>query len=552
MIVVIVRRQVLFWLPILVFLLVGAVLTFTAWLAGPAPPPRLGLAAPWPQLVSAIFPGARLGQIVLGEERELVRRLNQGELDYLLELGEPTPGLVSWHLGYLVPAVVVPFFDPRQDLDSAGLARLIHDQPAQILVALELALPGFPWWGQPVQYLPYQEVVESLTMGRGTLGIIPLQERRPAVRVLPMDGVDPRACAAEPSAYPLTRGLHLSRQPKGFFQRLRDWVQHRLKNPVNGLRELARCSAYAQPWAGEISLVAVGDIMLDRDVKKVGLEKGWEYIFAETAPTLRAADLSFANLESPVGDQGHFINMFQAPPEAVEGLAFAGLDVVSLANNHSLDYHHAGLLETMRLLREYGLDWVGAGRDLSEARRAVIREVKGVKVGFLAYTELWFVHAREPISWQATLEEPGVAPAELEMVVEDVQRLRSLVDVLVVSVHWGREYVHEPTEAQKELARAAAAAGADLILGHHPHVLQGLEFYADSVIAYSLGNFVFDLNLPSTWETMVLEFTLSAGGVRDLAIISAYISGVQPRLLQGAHREAVYQRIRHYSLQLAE
>jgi len=120
----------------------------------------------------------------------------------------------------------------------------------------------------------------------------------------------------------------------------------------------------------------------------------------ETAPFLRSADIAFANLESPIGDKGRFINMFQAPPEAVEGLAFAGFDVVSLANNHALDYHIDGMLETMRLLREYGIAYIGAGRDIQEARSPLIMEVKGVKVGFLSYTEMWFVHAREPISWR--------------------------------------------------------------------------------------------------------------------------------------------------------
>ena len=112
--------------------------------------------------------------------------------------------------------------------------------------------------------------------------------------------------------------------------------------------------------------------------------------------------------------------MFQAPPEAVEGLAFAGFDVVSLANNHALDYHIDGMLETMRLLREYGIAYIGAGRDIQEARSPLIMEVKGVKVGFLSYTEMWFVHAREPISWRATATEPGVAPAELDSIVEDI------------------------------------------------------------------------------------------------------------------------------------
>ena len=550
MFVVIVRKRALFWVPILVFLTLGAVLTILAWLIGPAPAPRLGLASAFPHLARGLFPGYQFGEVILDEPSRLLEKLSRSELDYLLELGRPTEGLVSWPVGYLVPAVVVPFFDSRQMLDLQSLQQAILSTPEEVLVAQELAVPGYPWWDAPVRYLESGEIAEELREGRGGFGIILLQERKPAVRVLPLEGVDPRDCAAHPLAYPLTRTIYLSQRPKGLAGQLRDWVQNRLQSPVNAFRLLALGTPYAQPWAGEIRLVAVGDIMLDRDVKKAGLSNGWEYMFAETASFLRGADVSFANLESPLGDRGRFINMFQAPPEAVEGLAFAGLDVVSLANNHALDYHHEGLLETMRLLREYGIDWVGAGRNLQKARAPLIREVGGVSIGFLAYTEMWFVYSREPISWRATAEEPGVAPAELDQIVEDVQKLRELVDVVVVSMHWGKEYVHEPTPEQMRLARAAADAGADLIVGHHPHVLQGLEFYNQSVIAYSLGNFVFDLNLPSTWETMLLEFTLSEQGVRDLAILPARIFGVQPRILDGAPREAAYQRIRQYSLNL--
>ena len=282
----------------------------------------------------------------------------------------------------------------------------------------------------------------------------------------------------------------------------------------------------------------------------MGLQKGWEHIFEEVAPRIREADLAFANLESPIGDKGHFINMFQAPPEAIKGVVYAGFDVVSLANNHALDYHHAGMLETMRLLAEHKIDWVGAGKNIHEARAPLIREINGVKVGFLAYTEMWFVHAREPISWEGTEDEPGVAPARLDIIVEDVGKLRSKADCVIVTIHWGKEYTHELTPEQKRLARAAVDAGADLVLGHHPHVLQGIEFYGKGVIAYSLGNFVFDLNLPKTWETMMLEFTLSPRGPLDMKVIPAYIFGVQPKILEGSHKDALYRQIRDLSLQI--
>lgn len=479
----------------------------------------------------------------MAEHAELAVLLDSGELDYLLELDAPGDDLLTRPLGILVPALVVPFFDPKVDLSWEELLKLLSDAPQEILVADVMALEGFPWWGREVRYLPSPELIQRLREGEGRLGILPLHHRTPQVRVLPLDGIDPRQPLTSLGEYPLARNLYLSRRPKGLLE---------YRRPAVDKLHLAVPDSYVNPWSGQSVFLAAGDIMLNRDVEKEALKRGWAYLFAETADRIQAADLAFANLESPIGDEGRFINMFQAAPEAVEALAFAGFDLVSLANNHALDYHHEGLLETMRLLREYGIDWVGAGRNLQEARQPLIREVNGVKIGFLSYTEMWFVHAREPISWRATDTEPGVAPAELEFLQEDVEKLREQVNVVVVTVHWGKEYVHTPTQEQKAFARAAVEAGADSVLGHHPHVLQGIEFYRDGVIAYSMGNFVFDLNLAKTWETMLLEFTLSPQGVLDLTIIPAYIFGVQPRIIEGAHRQAVYNQIRSYSLKLSQ
>ncbi|HHT90120.1 MAG: CapA family protein [Bacillota bacterium] len=532
MFVVVLKGRRLILHLITLFWALGLLFSLWSWLTRPYRPPLIGLDGQSTALLEQLFQGEQIGAIRLGPQSDLLVWLQKGELDYIIELDAPTAHLMSWHLGELLPAVVVPYFDRRMEMDLGKLQALLADEPHQVLIADSLALPGFPWSPRSVRYLPSEKVVEALREGQGKIGIIPWQDRLPGVRVLPFSATD------DPESNPLRRSLFLSRSPKNVLARLRDrFTQH---------QDLQGDTAYLREQ--QVTLLAVGDIMLDRDVKKEGLQKGWTHIFSEVAPRIRQADLSFANLESPIGDKGHFINMFQAPPQAIEGVASAGFDVVSLANNHTLDYHHEGMFETMRLLDQVGIDWVGAGENIQEARRPLITEVSGIRVGFLAYTEMWFVHAREPISWQATLDEPGVAPAELDLVVEDVKKLRDQVDCVIVTVHWGKEYVHEPTPEQRSLARAAVDAGADLVLGHHPHVLQGIEFYKQGVIVYSLGNFVFDLNRPKTWETMMLEFTLSPRGPLDMTIIPAYIFGIQPRILTGSHREAVYDQIRSYSL----
>jgi len=517
---------VVFLLALLIF---GMQAYLWSWLKEPYPPPSIGLEGQSTELVQWLFSGRDIGEIQLGTKEELLIRLEHGELDYLIEVDAPTTGLVSWYLTDLEPVLVVPFFAGTTAMELAELQSLLEKEPENVLVSGSLALPGYPWSSFPVPYLSSTEVVRWIQEGRGKIGILPVQDRHPSVRVISLLSSE-LAC----------RPLYLSRVPKS-------WPQ-KIKDRYTGHQDLRSTNLGHQSQA--ITMLAVGDIMLDRDVKKEGLREGWEQIFASVAPRLGQADLAFANLESPIGDKGHFINMFQAPPEAIKGLSFAGIDVVSLANNHALDYHHEGMLETMRILDEHQIAWVGAGRNINEARQPLIKEANGVRLGFLAYTEMWFVHAREPISWEATEEEPGVVPARLDIMVEDIKAVKNDVDCVIVSVHWGKEYTHEPTSEQKRLARAAIDAGADLVLGHHPHVLQGIEFYKEGVIAYSLGNFVFDLNLPKTWDTMILEFTVGPSGPLDMKVIPAHIFGVEPRILDGTHKNAVYSLIRDLSLQM--
>ena len=136
----------------------------------------------------------------------------------------------------------------------------------------------------------------------------------------------------------------------------------------------------------------------------------------------------------------------------------------------------------------------GWGENIFEARRPRILEIKGVKVAFLAYTEVGegFTYTRVPHQWAATPELPGAAPVRADFLRQDVKTARGEADLVIVSMHWGKEYDHRPTDFQKALGRIAMDAGADLVIGHHPHVIQGIEFRGRGVIAYSLGNFVFD------------------------------------------------------------
>lgn len=299
-----------------------------------------------------------------------------------------------------------------------------------------------------------------------------------------------------------------------------------------------------------VHLAAVGDIMLDRSLG-VALQQGkLDYPFAFVADVLRAADVTVGNLESALGDVGQPAvksYTFRAPPPAAEALALAGFDVMSLANNHGMDYGPEALLQGLSLLGEQGIGTVGAGANATEARTPYITEVKGVSLAFLGYVHVP-VEARgnfDTASWTATADTPGLAWGNPEEIAADVAAVRPQVDLVIVVLHSGYEYVEAPSPPQVAAAKAAIDAGADLVIGHHAHILQGIEFYNGGVIVYGLGNFAFVIDGPP--ETAILNVWMDREGVRQLEIVPAVIqTGGQPRLAEPW--EAVPIRRRVYQL----
>lgn len=250
-----------------------------------------------------------------------------------------------------------------------------------------------------------------------------------------------------------------------------------------------------QPKEPAVMLYLVGDIILGRGVQYMINKQGagdFRFPFLQIAPQLKEADILFGNLEGPISDKGAKVGSiysFEFRPEAAEALAYAGFDVLSLANNHMLDYQRVALEDTMTVLKQNGIDYVGAGFDRTEAFSAKIGQVKDVKIGFLAYTNLG------PAAWRAGADYGGMAwidQSDFETIEADIKNIKQAVDVLVVSLHSGAEYSERPDQFQMSFAKACIEAGADLVAGHHPHVIQPLEQHQDGWIAYSLGNFVFD------------------------------------------------------------
>jgi len=306
-----------------------------------------------------------------------------------------------------------------------------------------------------------------------------------------------------------------------------------------------------------LRIAAVGDVMLARKLTKLMAANGVQYPFAATADTLRAADITFANLESPISDQGEKLPgkgiWFRAEPKNAAALEMAGFDVLSLANNHALDYLDAAFLQTLDILDEMGIDPVGGGQNIGQARSPVIMEVNGVRTAFLAYSEMadliW--STQQPRRLQATVDTPGIAPLVLDEVLADIAALRGQADLILVSLHWGVEYQHLPTSWQQDMAHQIIDAGADVILGHHPHCIQGVETYKQGLIAYSLGNFVFDQNQnDDTRSGLMLELTCDRAGWQAAEILPVYISDGQPALTGGAHAQRILAQLRLISADL--
>jgi poly-gamma-glutamate synthesis protein (capsule biosynthesis protein) len=281
-------------------------------------------------------------------------------------------------------------------------------------------------------------------------------------------------------------------------------------------------SAHLPVVLGEFRLVAVGDVMMHADVKKAAEDQGsFEALWADVAPLFKGADLAFANLETPVapatGRPGRPFQ-FNAPENLPAALKASGLTVLSTANNHAYDQGKQGVKETVERLKEAKLVSVGSGETKAAAEAPRILEANGVRVGLLGYTDLFNLDLNHKA------DEPWVRPMDLEEAKAAVKALRAQADAVVVSVHWGDEYHHQPTKRHRQIAEALVAAGADLVLGHHPHVLQPMELVEaegrKGVVAFSLGNFI--SNQDRMWRADL--FPVAAGDNRDGAALLATFS----------------------------
>ncbi len=386
-----------------------------------------------------------------------------------------------------------------------------HSRPPSdvpLAAAEALARTGAHGWadlGQPGETISVIDgraapggALEQVMADSGTLALVPADAVDERVRVLAVGGVDP---LTDPAAYPLR---------------------------MEGAETV-------QPTVTTITVV--GDIMLGRRV-------GRTYANDPTAPfgpfadRLAAADITVGNFEATLSDNGRPTqggDSFAADPAVLAGLELAGFDAVSLANNHLGDYGTTAMRETFAAFDRAGIAYFGGGVDLDDARAPWIVEHDGVRIGFLGTESIGETPA-------ATADSPGtnrlnmpprtgpLDQAALDRITADITALDAEVDTVIVVPHWGTQYTHVPEQIQRDVGSRFAEAGADLVIGGHPHWVQGWEAVRDATVVHSLGNFIFDMQFSrEVQEGVFVEIVLWDGEVKAVEPVPYVIEDHIPR-----------------------
>jgi poly-gamma-glutamate capsule biosynthesis protein CapA/YwtB (metallophosphatase superfamily) len=293
-----------------------------------------------------------------------------------------------------------------------------------------------------------------------------------------------------------------------------------------------------------IEMIAVGDVMLGRGVTKEAQP------FAEAAPWLRTADLTLGNLECVIAETGTprpGPYRLRAPLSTAGVLRDAGFDIIGLANNHALDFGPSALAETVQRLQEASIAVIGAGPDMETAVQPLFSEIGGLRLALLALNDV-----SDP---DGGTEKHGwtLSTWDRERAMAAIAAARAQADAVVVSVHWGYEHELRTDPAQRNAARVMLDAGADLVLGHHPHVVQGTEVdrrdlcqissgLRDRFVAYSLGNFVFDQQQGETQQGIALRAFFDEQGLRAVQALPVW-AGPRPRLMRTDEARSLLSRV---------
>lgn len=431
-----------------------------------------------------------------------------------------TPGQPIWQLDVGQPS--------SNDLITGWVDAVLIEGNQGIVVGqrpIALAVPLTSHWDD----LTLKEAQEVLDTGSEFIRSMDWADMQPGLKSIPVEGYHP----SDPK-YPLQRSwlLLATDQAEQALQALIPSLQTHIERDPH------------------IELAAVGDLMLARNIGDV-LESGdLAYPFEHVVDKLKSADITIGNLESALGEGGvpeEKGYTFRAPPQAAPALAMAGFDLLSLANNHAMDYGPELLLDAINAFEQQSIATVGAGPDEEAAHRPVLYDINGLRVGFLSFVDVpQEFRGFDTRSWQASEVKPGLCWADHQRMRVEIKQVKEEADIVVVLLHSGYEYVPQPSPPQIAAARIAIEAGADLVIGHHAHILQPVEFQPQGVIVYGLGNFVFeDAGVP---ESVILRLWLDEDGVRELQFVPVRLDDTgKPVLAVGRDAANILENLYSYT-----
>jgi len=298
-----------------------------------------------------------------------------------------------------------------------------------------------------------------------------------------------------------------------------------------------------------IRFLAVGDMMLGRNIAKNIRQNGPEWLLGDVKSTLSGSDILFGNLESPLTSDKSLPRRgfgFTGDPEMARWLKDYGFTVLSVSNNHAFDRGAGGITDTLKYLSKFGIVACGGGTEPSEPYQPQIVDVKGTKFAFFA--------AESIVNFDSTSGKSGVAFLDSKKIISEIKKIRNDVDFVIVSLHWGNEYKKHPNTNQIRIAHDFIDNGADVIIGHHPHVLQGIERYKDGLIFYSLGNFIFDQRDEPTKRSVIaaIDFYPMNRWLTNPMVTPIAIKNYHPVLDSGNTREKTIGELIEYGKALGK
>ncbi len=297
----------------------------------------------------------------------------------------------------------------------------------------------------------------------------------------------------------------------------------------------------------------LGDTMLGRMVNEKIKKTSYLYPWGDLLPLLKKNDLNIANLETTLTHSQKIVPKvfnFKSDPEHVQVLKEGAIDVVNLANNHSLDFGEEGLQETLTMLDSAKINYVGAGIDLKEAQKPVIITKNGIKIGILGATD------NEP-TWQASKNKPGInyisidpSNVQFQQFLQAITTLKKNVDVVIISLHWGPNMREQPSQKFIEAAHEFIDAGADILHGHSAHIFQGIEIYKNKLIMYDTGDFIDDYMVDPILRndrSFLFNVTIDKKGPKKITLIPTLIDSLQVNTASKKDAQKSLARIRKLS-----